>query len=260
MKPLIALAVLAAALLVPSVASAQIRGFHLQDGAADAHGCTALDLYDGATLVKHFVARDPVPKFESWGPCGANSWHATLPNERLVFNWAWTGPNPVVGGSPVVYHPQVWGSDGTPEGTRQVAASGSARGYVQRVVVGDTLFIALTNICSQRWPHMSITATQGTPSITIQLQEDQWASRVYSVGNRVVYSGFGGGGGQELCVSDGTRAGSFRLKDIWPGRDGSSPHGFVRHGGLYVTFKANDGHGIAQWRTDGTLAGTYMVG
>jgi ELWxxDGT repeat protein len=60
--------------------------------------------------------------------------------------------------------------------------------------------------------------------------------------------------GAEVWRSDGTAAGTFRLKDIKPGPYGSDPSNLVDvHGTLYFTA------GGATWRTDGTPAGTLPV-
>jgi ELWxxDGT repeat protein len=75
--------------------------------------------------------------------------------------------------------------------------------------------------------------------------------------------------GKELWRTDGTEAGTFLLKDINPGTNSSPrPPAFsfqqppdravVINNVLY--FQATDGvHGLELWRSDGTVAGTYMV-
>jgi ELWxxDGT repeat protein len=50
------------------------------------------------------------------------------------------------------------------------------------------------------------------------------------------------------------------VKDIWPGEDGSGPSWLTAVGGtLYFTAR-DDTHGDELWRSDGTEAGTVMVG
>ena len=65
--------------------------------------------------------------------------------------------------------------------------------------------------------------------------------------------------GRELWRSDGTQAGTLRVKDIDPGVRWSSPEGLtVSNGILY--FSADDGiHGSELWRSDGSDAGTSLV-
>ena len=66
-------------------------------------------------------------------------------------------------------------------------------------------------------------------------------------------------GDDELWKSNGTAAGTMRLKDIQPGTQGSHPRNLrVIDGVLYFT--ADDGvHGEELWQSDGTEAGTRMV-
>ena len=64
--------------------------------------------------------------------------------------------------------------------------------------------------------------------------------------------------GTELWRSDGTAAGTFRLKDIKPGDLTSNPRSLTAADGkLY--FIADDATGAALWASDGTEAGTVRV-
>jgi ELWxxDGT repeat protein len=66
-------------------------------------------------------------------------------------------------------------------------------------------------------------------------------------------------GGSELWRSDGTAAGTYRLKEIRPGVGGSEPQ-YPTAVGDTLFFVADDGvHGREVWKTDGTEAGTVMV-
>jgi len=67
--------------------------------------------------------------------------------------------------------------------------------------------------------------------------------------------------GYELWRSDGTEAGTFMIKDIWPGPDGQGAFGPVVFDFNNVTFvNPNDGsNGIELWRTNGTWGGTDLV-
>src|ERR1700712_4689603 len=74
-----------------------------------------------------------------------------------------------------------------------------------------------------------------------------------------------GDGNLELWATDGTAAGTYKVKEINPARfTGSNPGGnsagpFAVLNG-YAYFSANDGtHGTQLWRSDGTLGGTVQV-
>jgi len=63
----------------------------------------------------------------------------------------------------------------------------------------------------------------------------------------------------ELWKTDGTAAGTVRVRDIRPGNASSNPGGLTPVGDV-LFFLANDGvHGDAIWKSDGTEAGTVMV-
>ena len=67
------------------------------------------------------------------------------------------------------------------------------------------------------------------------------------------------GSGEEPWVSDGTIAGTRRLKDIAPGGAGSGPFEMTAFN-QHVYFEAWDSNrGYELWRTDGTTAGTELV-
>jgi ELWxxDGT repeat protein len=86
--------------------------------------------------------------------------------------------------------------------------------------------------------------------------------RLVAVNGTLFFTATDGVTGFELWKSDGTEAGTVRVKDIWPGSDGSFPL-FVGalvdlNGTLF--FAADDGvTGVELWKSDGTEAGTARV-
>lgn len=65
--------------------------------------------------------------------------------------------------------------------------------------------------------------------------------------------------GAELWWSDGTKAGTYLVRDIDPGPRSSDPRYLTLVRGI-AYFVANDGlHGAELWRSDGTLDGTYLL-
>lgn len=73
-----------------------------------------------------------------------------------------------------------------------------------------------------------------------------------------IFAQQGGSSGIEPWVTDGTAKGTYRLKDINPGRDDSDPtDAFVA--GQYVFFDAENRGQEQLWRTDGTTGGTIEL-
>jgi ELWxxDGT repeat protein len=78
-------------------------------------------------------------------------------------------------------------------------------------------------------------------------------------GNVVLFAASDGPAGRELWRTDGTRAGTQRVKDLRPGAQGSSPHDLVVFRGRVWLIASAQGLGEGLWRTDGTAAGTQLV-
>lgn len=74
----------------------------------------------------------------------------------------------------------------------------------------------------------------------------------------LLFSGCTPAWGCELWRSDGSPAGTRRLREIVPGTGGSAPRGFALLGDR-VYFFADDPTGIALWQSDGTVQGTQRV-
>jgi ELWxxDGT repeat protein len=68
-----------------------------------------------------------------------------------------------------------------------------------------------------------------------------------------------GTAGRELWWTDGTEAGTRRVKDLLPGAEGSNPHDLTFFHGKVYFFARRGTAGEALWRTDGTRAGTVPV-
>ncbi len=66
--------------------------------------------------------------------------------------------------------------------------------------------------------------------------------------------------GSELWVSDGTAAGTVRVKDINPGAEGSIENIAYQYTSTGLYFSANDGvNGSQLWKSNGTAGGTQLV-
>ncbi|MEM1181842.1 MAG: ELWxxDGT repeat protein [Acidobacteriota bacterium] len=112
--------------------------------------------------------------------------------------------------------------------------------------------------------------TDGTPEGTERLA-DIWAGPGNGLADRLppfgasngdyaLFSGIEPDVGTELWRTDGTPAGTRRLRDIAPGPVASRPRGFVALPDGDVLFTAyTPSTGLELWRSNGTSMGTYLV-
>ncbi|QDU65909.1 ELWxxDGT repeat protein [Engelhardtia mirabilis] len=161
---------------------------------------------------------------------------------------------------------ELWTSDGQVGGESIFAdiIPGSGGSYPDRIVgFGGEVY------CSAYWPGggTELVATDGTPAGTRLVDFEPFgASDPYE---KVEFAGslyFSGKGllvGRELFVTDGTSAGTGLVADLGPTTStvGSGPTGLVGIGGRAV-FTAEDGTTAEPrlWVSDGTAAGTHVVG
>lgn len=82
---------------------------------------------------------------------------------------------------------------------------------------------------------------------------------LFAFQDRLYFGAEDGVHGGELWQSDGSTEGTILFKDIHAGAGSSVPSQFIQWGD-YFYFTANDGlHGMEWWRSDGTVAGTMLV-
>ncbi|MFL5355660.1 ELWxxDGT repeat protein [Archangium sp.] len=129
-----------------------------------------------------------------------------------------------------------------------------AYGYITNsAIAGGKLYVVLALYGmgpaprdTQLW--VSDATSAGTKLLHHPLSlSDEFGSTLYSVGDRVVFSGYEANTGLEPWVSDGTEAGTRLLQDIAsPGH--SYPSGFTRVGSSKLFFVATDAaHGNELW-------------
>lgn len=80
------------------------------------------------------------------------------------------------------------------------------------------------------------------------------------LGSFILYSGYDDEGGRELWRSDNSVSGTYRVKDICPGRCSSQPMDFVVVSGLaYFVVRESDGGKLVIYKSDGTSGGTSKL-
>jgi ELWxxDGT repeat protein len=156
----------------------------------------------------------------------------------------------------------VWRTDGTPEGTYRLPLGlhQPSKLYVFR----DAVYFSAYDVQSVP-PHlyrMGLDGSQPTLLADANLGPFLNYTGVPSfvpVGDRLFFTASDRDHGQELWVTDGTPAGTHRVRDLLPGTGSSYPQDLTAAGGL-LYFTADDGeHGRELWVTDGTEAGTRLV-
>lgn len=160
----------------------------------------------------------------------------------------------------------VWRSDGTPQGTRQLAdlQPGSPNPQVHNLLaVGAALYILVDDGYASGG-HV-LWKSDGAAQGTTKLATSSWVEsaardqhRMVSVNNRLFFLGSSRDQGTELWVSDGTVAGTHVVKDINPGGQHSTPTNLVAVGNQ-VFFTAEDADSYDLWVSDGSEAGTRSV-
>lgn len=164
---------------------------------------------------------------------------------------------------------ELWKSDGTRAGTRVVKDINSGRGssYPSSFRrLGRRLFFAADDGIhgSELWK------SDGTRHGTKLVKDinrsygGRGISRpefLTNVDGRLFFSAYRSDTGRELWKSDGTRARTKLVRDIYPGdiSSGSDPRSLANIGGK-LFFEAEDPtHGRELWKSDGTRAGTKLV-
>lgn len=153
----------------------------------------------------------------------------------------------------------LWVSDGRSDGTYYIDEFISIK---ESAVVGDRLFFVA---------QPSSSSPEGLWISNGKLNQSELVKNIGSsnavsikdltpLGDKLIFSAMTDEAGQELWISDGTEAGTFMLKDIFPGPSSSANFLGMKASGDHVFFIADDGvTGRELWCTDGTSAGTFLV-
>ncbi|MDY7094856.1 MAG: hypothetical protein SX243_17930 [Acidobacteriota bacterium] len=161
----------------------------------------------------------------------------------------------------------LWRTDGTAEGTSAVyiPPPGLAnRPWIDIVTAGDQVFFQRFD----EFGHLRLWVSDGTAGGTRPVDSDVEPFGLAAGGPGVCFSGRTAMTGLEPWCSDGTAAGTVLLRDIAPGEDGgptpgprsSLPGGWVPVGERMLFQATGPTVGRELWETDGTPAGTRLVG
>lgn len=147
----------------------------------------------------------------------------------------------------------VWKSDGTASGTTRVF-SGSRFGVgTNAYAYNGKYFYAAGSFYNYLY------VTDGSPSGTLQLTQISYPHDFISLNGITYFSGTDELHGEELWRTDGTKAGTYVLKDIQPGRDSSSPEDLTVVGNdIYFHAKGANGNDNV-WKIDGTSQAVALV-
>lgn len=161
----------------------------------------------------------------------------------------------------------LWRTDGTAKGTYPITPPGPGVSFSPTSIHPGPGFLFL---CNATWAGQSgLWRSDGSPAGTAFVAAvDCWQNSFGKRGTMLVtpdgvlyFQGQVTSPGpidSELWRSDGTLAGTWRVKDIFPGDNGSSPSGLVLLGGeLLLTVQGLSGTEL--WRSDGTEAGTTPI-
>lgn len=215
----------------------------------------------GSTV--YFVASDPARFRALWkiGGGGIPELVKEVGLERVGHLWA--GPGLLYFVSDVgAAGPEVWRSDGTPDGTFPLPIEATPRYDNPQFTAldGGVFFLASSGISTQLWK------TDGSAAGTVEVVDPCDTVAPYCTGilalagtsSRLFFSSYSAGV-YTLWTSDGTAAGSLGVRDFPMAENGEGVHSLMPVGDQL--FFAGDDllHGDELWKSDGTPAGTSLV-
>jgi ELWxxDGT repeat protein len=163
---------------------------------------------------------------------------------------------------------ELWKSDGTTAGTvrvKDINPGGYSSGPTHLTAAGPLLYFTAYDDRGGVELWKSDGTAAGTrrvkdiyPGANSAFYSEDFTEIAY-VNGLVFFTAEDGTTGYELWKSDGTAAGTRRVKDAIPGEEGAFPV-FLRGVGQGLYFTAYDPeHGWELWKSDGTAAGTFML-
>lgn len=226
----------------------------------------------------YFTANDGTNGTELWSTDGTSG--GTVMVKNINAGSASSTPSYLVTMNGVLYFTateattgaELWRSDGTSAGTVLVKEfiTGTTSGNPMFLtVMNNTLYFAATDTAngSELWK------SDGTAAGTVLVKDinataagiGSSIANLRAAGNQILFTAKDGINGNELWRSDGTGAGTWLVADISPGTTDSAFFSFTISGSYAYFMTSPDGIGSLAgpgqeiWRSDGTLAGTFML-
>ena len=158
----------------------------------------------------------------------------------------------------------IWGSDGTPAGTFELAGQPSlwVWSFEEDAILGNEFFFRANdgNVTGHE-----LWKSDGTGPGTVQVLDINPGSDHSSPGEFTPLNGLllftaeTAADGRELWFTDGTGVGTQMVLDIYPGPEDGNVYNITELNGA-VVFSADDGvHGQELWTSDGTPSGTLLL-
>jgi ELWxxDGT repeat protein len=217
-----------------------------------------------------FAATDPVNGRELWKSDGTDA--GTVLVKDITAGSASSSPTSLTNANGTVFftanldndgNSELWKSDGTSAGT--VKLSNPLHDLSELTAVNGRVFFS-----SGIFTSGALWTSDGTIAGTISLKQF-YRDDLYGegnstpmvpkkVGNTLFFRASAPGSQDyELWKSDGTAAGSVRVKDVVPGSVGSSPSEFEDVNGTLFFIATQPAGNYQLWKSDGTDAGTVLV-
>jgi len=165
------------------------------------------------------------------------------------------------------YGEELWVSGGEPGNTHLI--KDIAEGPMSSSPYGSVLYKGIVYFAASHPLYgRELWRTNGTPEGTalvsdiyndLSVNPSSTPEHLTSAGGKLFFVANDIRHGAELWCSDGTKGGTYLVRDIYPGRPSSDPRELTAVDDM-VYFSADDGtHGLELWRSDGTKTGTSLV-
>jgi ELWxxDGT repeat protein len=161
---------------------------------------------------------------------------------------------------------EIWASDGTVGGSRQVLPTGGptlSSDVFSVGRVGGNVFYSAKDFVhgTELWKSDGSTANT---SLAANINPGNYssfaaASGAIALSNRLVFGATTPSNGNELYMIDAASNTVSLVLDIEPGSTGSMPQQFAIHDGIAYFCATTTANGAELWRTDGTATGTFRI-